>query len=56
VILLFSLLAVLVICVGLTLWLVRTLRLANDVESAEPAPDPAALSEASLRALRRERG
>jgi CHASE3 domain sensor protein len=56
VILLLSLLAMLVICVGLTLWLVRTLRLANDVESVEPVPDPAALSEASLRALRRERG
>lgn len=41
VILLVSLLAVLAICVGLTLWLVRTLRLANDVEEGvEPLPAP----------------
>lgn len=53
-ILLFSLVLVLVLCVGLTLWLMRTLNSAFDVEELpEPAADPIPLSAAARRSRQR---
>ena len=53
-VLLISLLLVLAICVGLTLWLMRTLNTAFDVEAApEPVVDPIPLSAGSRRSQRR---
>ena len=53
-ILLMSLLLVLAICVGLTLWLMRTLNTAFDVEGApEPVADPIPLSAGARRSQHR---
>jgi methyl-accepting chemotaxis protein len=53
-VLLISLLLVLAICVGLTLWLMRTLNTAFDVEEApEPAADPIPLSAGARRSQHR---
>jgi methyl-accepting chemotaxis protein len=48
-----SLFVVLAVCVGLTLWLIQTLKLASVDEPAQPASDPAAQPPSPVRALRR---
>jgi methyl-accepting chemotaxis protein len=55
--LLISLFVLFAICLATTVWLLRTLKVASDVEdSTEPLPEPTALTEASVRALRRYGG
>lgn len=55
--LLVSLFAVLAICVGLAVWVMRTVNFAVEVdETSEPLPAPVELSPSTVRAIRRHSG